>query len=39
VKLIPDRANESDMNATAHGQRQPLLEALRKLADVPPDTN
>ncbi|MCB9933285.1 MAG: hypothetical protein H6841_07685 [Planctomycetes bacterium] len=28
-----------DLNATASGQRQPLLEALRKLADVPPDTN
>jgi hypothetical protein len=28
-----------DLNATVSGQRQPLLEALRKLADVPPDTN
>lgn len=28
-----------DLNSTAHNQRQPLLEALRKLADVPPDTN
>lgn len=28
-----------DLNGTTTGQRQPLLEALRKLADVPPDTN
>lgn len=28
-----------DLNSTASNQRQPLLEALRKLADVPPDTN
>lgn len=28
-----------DLNSTASSQRQPLLEALRKLADVPPDTN
>lgn len=28
-----------DLNNTASNQRQPLLEALRKLADVPPDTN
>jgi chromosome segregation ATPase len=28
-----------DLTNTAQGQRQPLLEALRKLADVPPDTN
>ncbi|MCB9895784.1 MAG: hypothetical protein H6839_15160 [Planctomycetes bacterium] len=28
-----------DLTNTVQGQRQPLLEALRKLADVPPDTN
>ena len=28
-----------DLTATAANQRQPLMEALRKLADVPPDTN
>ena len=28
-----------DLNSTATNQRQPLLEALRKLANVPPDTN
>ena len=28
-----------DLNATAQNQRQPLLEAMRKLADVPPEAN
>ncbi|MCA8937068.1 MAG: hypothetical protein KDB68_12790 [Planctomycetes bacterium] len=28
-----------DLTATSANQRQPLMESLRKLADVPPDTN
>jgi chromosome segregation ATPase len=44
MRVLRERMNgmlklAEDLNATAHGQRQPLLEALRKLADVPPDTN
>lgn len=44
MRVLRERINgmlqlAEDLTSTVANQRQPLMEALRKLADVPPDTN